>query len=54
MYFLLERRLDQCPDRALLVWSPTAEIPDHKCKYLSNSKLFKKFLFFKFVFFILF
>ncbi|XP_051175874.1 REST corepressor 3 [Leptopilina boulardi] len=27
---LNERRLDQCPDRALLVWSPTAEIPDHK------------------------
>ncbi|XP_033219180.1 REST corepressor 3 [Belonocnema kinseyi] len=25
-----ERRLDQCPDRALLVWSPTTDIPDHK------------------------
>lgn len=27
-----ERRLDQCPDRALLVWSPTTDIPDQKCK----------------------
>nr|KAF7435087.1 hypothetical protein H0235_003278 [Vespula pensylvanica] len=25
-----ERRLDQCPDRALLVWSPTTDIPDQK------------------------
>lgn len=29
---ILERRLDQCPDRALLVWSPTTDIPDQKCK----------------------
>ncbi|XP_015513981.1 REST corepressor 1 isoform X1 [Neodiprion pinetum] len=27
---LNERRLDQCPDRALLVWSPTTDIPDQK------------------------
>ncbi|OAD60575.1 REST corepressor 3 [Eufriesea mexicana] len=27
-----ERRLDQCPDRALLVWSPTTDIPDQKSK----------------------
>ncbi|CAD6228053.1 GSCOCG00006329001-RA-CDS [Cotesia congregata] len=27
-----ERRLDKCPDRALLVWSPTTDIPDQKCK----------------------
>jgi len=27
-----ERRLDQCPDRALLVWSPTTDIPDQKRK----------------------
>ncbi|XP_034947455.1 REST corepressor 3 isoform X2 [Chelonus insularis] len=25
-----ERRLDKCPDRALLVWSPTTDIPDQK------------------------
>jgi len=30
--YIAERRLDQCPDRALLVWSPTADIPDQKCK----------------------
>lgn len=29
---ILERRLDQCPDRALLVWSPTTDIPDQKRK----------------------
>lgn len=32
-FYILERRLDQCPDRALLVWSPTTDIPDQKCKY---------------------
>lgn len=30
---ILERRLDKCPDRALLVWSPTTDIPDQKCNY---------------------
>lgn len=30
-FYILERRLDQCPDRALLVWSPTTDIPDQKC-----------------------
>lgn len=32
LLYILERRLDQCPDRALLVWSPTTDIPDQKRK----------------------
>lgn len=43
-YFLLcisERRLDQCPDRALLVWSPTTDIPDQKCKLRTYVNLCK-------------
>ncbi|XP_054261662.1 REST corepressor 3 isoform X3 [Macrosteles quadrilineatus] len=34
-----ERRLDQCPDRALLVWSPTVDISDTKLdEYISLAK----------------
>ncbi|KAL1131384.1 hypothetical protein AAG570_011001 [Ranatra chinensis] len=34
-----ERRLDQCPDRALLVWSPTTNIADSKLDhYISVAK----------------
>ena len=29
-----ERRSDQCPERALLVWSPTANITNQKCKFI--------------------
>ncbi|RZF38385.1 hypothetical protein LSTR_LSTR017677 [Laodelphax striatellus] len=29
-----DRRLEQCPDRALLVWSPTTDISDTKCKLI--------------------
>ena len=32
VFVFLDRRLEQCPDRALLVWSPTADISDSKCK----------------------
>ncbi|XP_023723592.1 REST corepressor isoform X3 [Cryptotermes secundus] len=36
---LSERRPDQCGERALLVWSPTAEIPDYKLdEYISLAK----------------
>ncbi|XP_014239877.1 REST corepressor 3 isoform X2 [Cimex lectularius] len=34
-----ERKLDQCPDRALLVWSPATNIPDQKLdNYIAVAK----------------
>ena len=31
--FITERRADQCPERALLVWSPCPTISNAKCKF---------------------
>lgn len=36
------RKPDQISDRALLVWSPTADISDTKCKSMQQNPLSKK------------
>lgn len=32
IFFIPDRRPEQCGERALLVWSPTTDIPDYKCE----------------------
>lgn len=42
-FYHSERKPDQYAERALLVWSPTNEILDAKCKLLEKLTLFFRF-----------
>ena len=37
LHNIVERRPEQCPERALLVWSPNPAISQSKCRFILNS-----------------